>query len=113
VALEVAREMAPYRQRSIFEVHPELTFFQLNDDQPLRYKKRSMHGQNERRALLESKIPGVERILDARITPVRKAHLLDATACMWTARRIFGRAMTRVPEDPEWDNEGLRMEILR
>ncbi len=113
VAREVAREMAPYRQRGIFEVHPELSFFQLNEDQPLRYRKRSIHGQNERQALLQTKIPGVERILDARVPGARRAHLLDATACMWTARRILGKAMTRVPENPEWDNEGLRMEIVR
>jgi predicted RNase H-like nuclease len=113
VAREVAREMAPYRQRTVFEVNPELTFYQLNDDRPLLYRKRSMHGQRERRTLLDTKIPGVERILDARITGVRRSHLIDATACMWTARRIFGKAMTRVPQDPEWDNEGLRMEIVR
>jgi predicted RNase H-like nuclease len=113
VALEVARELAPYRQRSIFEVHPEVSFFQLNEDRPLQYRKRSIHGQNERRALLETKISRVERILDARIPGVRRTHLLDATACMWTARRVLGRAMTRIPIDPEWDSEGLRMEIVR
>jgi predicted RNase H-like nuclease len=110
---EVAREMAPYRQRTVFEVHPELTFYQLNEDRPLQYRKRSIHGQNERRALLSTKIPGVERILDARVPGVRRTHLLDAAACMWTARRIMGRAMTRLPLDPEWDGEGLRMEIIR
>jgi predicted RNase H-like nuclease len=110
---EVEREMAPYRQRTIFEVHPELTFYQLNDDRPLQWRKRSIHGQNERRALLKTKIPGVERILDARVPGGRRPHLLDAAACMWTARRILGRAVTRLPEDPEWDSQGLRMEIVR
>jgi predicted RNase H-like nuclease len=110
---EVAREMAPYRQRAIFEVHPELTFYQLNEDCPLQYRKRSIHGQNERRALLAPKIPGIERFLDTRIPGVRQAHFLDAAACMWTARRILGRAVTRLPVDPEWDSEGLRMEIVR
>jgi hypothetical protein len=32
---------------------------------------------------------------------------------MWTARRILGRAMTRLPLDPEWDSQGLRMELVR
>jgi predicted RNase H-like nuclease len=32
---------------------------------------------------------------------------------MWTARRIVSRAITRLPEDPEWDSQGLRMEIVR
>ena len=113
VAREVAREIAPYHQRTFFEVHPEVTFYQLNQDRPLKYRKRSIHGQNERRALLETKIGRIERILDARIPGVRKSHLLDGAACMWTARRALGRAITRIPTDPEWDNEGLRMEIVR
>jgi predicted RNase H-like nuclease len=113
VAREVARDIAPYHQRTFFEVHPEVTFYQLNEDRPLQFRKRSIHGQNERRALLQTKISRVERILDARIPGVRKSHLLDAAACMWTARRALGRAITRMPMDPEWDSEGLRMEIVR
>jgi predicted RNase H-like nuclease len=113
VAREVAREIAPYHQRTFFEVHPEVSFYQLNEDHPLQYRKRSIHGQNERRALLATKISRVERILDARLPGARKSHLLDAAACMWTARRALGRAITRMPMDPEWDSEGLRMEIVR
>jgi predicted RNase H-like nuclease len=110
---EVAEQMGPYRQRTIFEVHPELSFYQLNGDQPLEHKKRSAEGWEERRTLLKARIPGVERILDARVPGVRKAHLLAATACLWTARRILGRAMSRLPLDPEWDSQGLRMEMVR
>lgn len=110
---EVAAEMAPYRQRVVYEVHPELSFYQLNGDRPVRYSKRYEAGRLERRRLLEARIPGVERILDALIPGVKAAHLLDAAACMWTARRILARAAARVPVDPEWDSQGLRMEILR
>jgi predicted RNase H-like nuclease len=39
--------------------------------------------------------------------------LLDAAALLWTARRISARAGTRLPADPEWDVEGLRMEFVR
>jgi predicted RNase H-like nuclease len=38
--------------------------------------------------------------------------LLDAAACLWTGRRVAARA-TRMPVDPEWDSQGLRMEIVR
>jgi predicted RNase H-like nuclease len=110
---EVAQEMGPYRQRTVFEVHPELSFYQLNGDQPLEHTKRSAQGRQERHTLLEARIPGVERILEARLKRVRRHHLLDATACLWTARRILGRAMTRLPMDPEWDSQGLRMEFVR
>jgi predicted RNase H-like nuclease len=110
---EVEREMAPYRQRTIYEVHPELSFFQLNEDRPLQHPKRSREGQLERRALLKTRIAGVDQVLDAWVPGVRRTHLADAAACMWTARRILGRAMSRLPLDPEWDSQGLRMELVR
>jgi hypothetical protein len=43
----------------------------------------------------------------AALPPARRRGLL------WTARRIFARAGTRLPTDPEWDEEGLRMEFVR
>ena len=55
---EVAGEMAPYRQRTIYEVNSELSFFQLNDDVPMQWSKHSEKGMEERRALLEAKVPG-------------------------------------------------------
>lgn len=110
---EVDRDIAPYWQRTVFEVHSELSFYQLNEDTPLRFPKHSVPGQQERRALLVHRFPGVERILDSRIRRVRIAHLLDAAVCLWTARRIVARAVSRIPENPEWDSQGLRMEIVR
>jgi predicted RNase H-like nuclease len=105
--------MAPYRQRSVYEVTSELSFFQLNEDKPLEYPKHSQLGQEERRALLARKIPGGERIFDTKIRRVPYSHMLDVAAFMWTARRIFARAGIRAPQDPEWDEQGLRMEIMR
>jgi predicted RNase H-like nuclease len=110
---EVAAEMQPYRQRQVFEVHPELSFYQLNDDRPMRYSKSTEAGVRERRALVHAKIQGVEAVLDAELPRVTLRHLLDATADMVTARRIAARAVTRLPEDPEWDEQGVRMELLR
>jgi predicted RNase H-like nuclease len=111
---EVAEEMQPYRQRQVFEVHPELSFYQLNDDQPMQHSKYTEEGVAERRRLVESKIPGVDVVLDAQLQGgVTARHLLDATADMVTARRIAARAVTRLPEDPEWDEHGVRMELLR
>jgi len=110
---ELHEQMAPYWQRTVFEVHPELSFLQLNDDRPVRYSKHSQAGQEERRALLEGRMPGVERILDEKVPGVTQAHLLDAAVCLWTSRRIISRGILHLPEDPEWDSEGLRMEIVR
>jgi len=110
---EVDAAIAPYWQRSVFEVHPELSYFQLNENKPMHYSKHGDRGPAERRALLEKRIPGIKQILDAKLPGVRTPNLLDAAACLWTARRIAGRAVNRVPEDPEWDEQGLRMEIVR
>jgi predicted RNase H-like nuclease len=110
---EVAAEMAPYRQRTVYEVHPELSFFQINGDVPLRWTKKFEVGREERRALLVKRIPGIDRVLDTELDDVPLAHLLDAAALLWTARRIFARAGTRLPTEPEWDEEGLRMEFVR
>ncbi len=110
---EVQANMAPYWQRTVFEVHPELSFFQLGQDHPVRYSKHTEAGLLERQGLLRARIAGVERILDAHLTKVTPAQLADATACLWTARRILSRAVSRLPEDPVWDLQGLRMEIIR
>jgi predicted RNase H-like nuclease len=110
---EVAAEMAPYRQRTVYEVHPELSFYQLNGDEPLRWTKKFEVGRDERRLLLEKRIQGVDRILEVELDEVPESHLLDVAALLWTARRIFARAGTRIPMDPEWDEQGLRMELVR
>jgi predicted RNase H-like nuclease len=110
---EVAAEMAPYRQRTVYEVHPELSFFQINADAPLRWSKKTEAGVEERSALLRKRVPGVERLLETELEDVQASHMLDAAAILWTARRIFARAGTRIPTDPEWDEQGLRMELVR
>lgn len=110
---EVAQEMLPYRQRTVYESHPELSFLVINGDQPLRHPKHSDEGIEERRALLARRIPGVQRVLGAELPKVSPAHLCDVAALLWTARRIFAKAATRIPENPEWDAEGLRKEIVR
>ena len=110
---QVLEEMAPYRQRQVFEVHPELSFYQLNGDVPMKYSKYDDRGVKERRSLLEQKLQGMETVLEVELPAITIQHLLDATVDMWTARRIAARAVERLPEDPEWDDEGIRMELLR
>ena len=97
-------------------MHPELSFYQLNDDKPMQHSKYTEEGVAERRALLEQRIQGIDVTLDAASAlpvGVTARHLLDAAADMTTARRIAARAVERLPEDPEWDEAGVRMELLR
>jgi predicted RNase H-like nuclease len=110
---EVAREVQSHWQRTIFEANAELSFYQLNGDQPILASKRTKEGVAERRALLMKRLPGVEKALDVHLSHIAPWHLLDATAVLWTARRIAARAVNRVPENPEWNVDGVRMEIVR
>jgi predicted RNase H-like nuclease len=110
---EIDENVQPYWQRTVFEVHPELSFFQLNEDESLRYSKHRMAGVAERAALLKARLPGVERILETQVQGSKLAHRVDVAVCLWTARRIAARAVSRLPEVPEWDSAGLRMEIVR
>ena len=100
---EVAREMAPFRQRTIFEVNPDLSFFQLNGDVPMRWSKHSEKGIQERRALLEEKVPGVLRIIDAEF----RERLFAPSRCRGLPldrRRIFAQAASGSQRTPNGTN---------
>jgi predicted RNase H-like nuclease len=110
--LEVSKEMSPYRQRVVYEGHPELSFYQLHKDTPLTKSKRIQAGREERREVLIDRIRGSERYLDPGELGVPEKHLLDVFALLWTARRVYGHAAKRMPKEPVWDSEGLRMEFV-
>jgi len=40
-------------------------------------------------------------------------HMYESAAMLWTARRASGRAIARLPMDPEWDDGGIRIELVR
>jgi predicted RNase H-like nuclease len=110
---EVDSVIGPYHQRTVFEVHPELGFHQINEDEPLQHPKHTLKGIAERREILEHRMPGCDRLFDDVPAGASLEAVLDATANLWTARRIAARAVHRLPEDPVWDESGLRMELLR
>lgn len=109
---EVAAEMSPFRQRVIYEGNPELSFYQLNRDESMQRSKRIEEGREERIDVLESHIPGITDVLAIEVDRVPERHRLDAVALLWTARRVWGHAARRIPREPEWDSEGLRMEFV-
>lgn len=110
---EVSEQMQPYWQRTVYEVNPELGFHQLNGDTALRYGKRTVRGRAERRALLQARFPDLAIVTDTKVPGASIQHLLDATMNVWTARRVAARAVIRLPADGVWDEQGLRMEIVR
>ena len=97
-----------------YSAHPDLTFTQLNNDQPLLTSPYQQDGVLERMALIREKLPGVEEIVTRTPPPgAAQVHMLQATGLLWTARRAAGRAMNRLPAEPGWDSSGMRMEIVR
>lgn len=109
---EVYEVIGSYHQRTIFEAHPELSFYQLNEQRALRYAKHTQAGRLERRELLEGRVPGADTAIATPVKGAKPAQILDCLAMLSTARRIRSRGITRLPQDPEWDSQGLRMELL-
>jgi len=118
---EVDRVLTPELQQQVLEVHPELSFFALNGEQPLSHAKKSTLGCLTRLSLLEA--AGVCDMAALRSAaqalaggPGERAaldDLLDALAVAWSATRALQRRARRLPhgEDPPLDGRGLRQEL--
>lgn len=110
---EVREVVQSHTQRNVYEVHPELSFRQINGDESLIYGKRSPAGIKEREEVLVARMQNVASRLDSNAPRgATRANMLDAFAALWTARRIAARSITRLPDSPEWNREGLRMELV-
>jgi len=111
---EAEQNFQPFHQRNWFAAHPDLSFVVLNGDEPLKTSPYQPEGVLERMHLIKNKLPGVEDAV-TRNPPAGagQIHLLQAAGLLWTARRAAGRAINRLPTDPNWDTTGLRMELVR
>jgi len=111
---EVDKEMTLQRQQWLREVHPELSFWALNGGKPTMHKKARLVGRQERLKILSPIFSDLEKIVAKARKPKEVApdDILDALVAAWTAgQTILGKAKT-LPENPELDSKGLRMEIL-
>ena len=107
---EVDGLMQPATQGRVFEVHPELSFFEMAGGVPAKHAKKTLAGRAERTALLAA------AGLAEGVVPMPGAaadNVLDALAACWTARRIATGQAVRIPDNPPNDGRGLRMEIWR
>jgi predicted RNase H-like nuclease len=98
----------------IREVHPEICFYFLNNQQPMAHPKKSGQGYLDRYRLLESHFGTA--IADLRIQVPRKDaaddDLLDALVALWSAQRVRADSHVCLPPDPPRDRFGLRMEMV-
>ena len=109
--------VTPGRQRRIRECHPELVFTRLAGTPP-RHSKKTEAGQRERLALLrrDGRLPLDARTFrklraDLPASHVRPDDLLDAAALAVAAEDMHAGTAFRVPDRPDRDARGLRMEI--
>ena len=115
--LEMDGLVTPELQEIVKEVHPELSFYELNDRHPMKHGKKDRTGEGlaERRALLRN--AGFDGIVSKPLgyprTQVGEDDILDACAACWTAARILRGNAIRIPQGPPRDKCGLLMEIWR
>ena len=111
---EAATELQPFHARSFYSGQPELSFAHMNGDLPLKSSIYHPDGLAQRLDLIRSKLPGIDEVV-SRVPPMGAGiqHMYEAAAMIWTARRASGRAISRLPLDPEWDESGIRVEIVR
>jgi predicted RNase H-like nuclease len=107
---EVDEAMTVDLQQRIREGHPELAFAMMNGGRPLAFKKKTKSGQSERFDLLVPYFPDIENHLIA--IPRAKVDILDAYACLWTARRAVTNHSKTFPTYTIQDAMGLKMEIV-
>jgi predicted RNase H-like nuclease len=110
---EVDRLMSPDLQQRVFEIHPELCFLALAGT-AMRTRKKEPAGYEERRMVLSTML---SRQLPQRheVRPkfgVQPDDLLDAAAAALTAHKVLRAEAHRIPNIPELDTTGLRMEMV-
>ena len=100
----------------IREIHPEICFWALSGGRPMQYSKKKQDGFFERESILRSVCPNTEAIVNETLTAYRRSgvardDIIDALAVAVTAKIGFNRLLT-IPEIPQIDSKGLRMEMV-
>ena len=113
--LELDELMSPGLQDTIKEVHPELSFYELNGRRAMKHSKKEHDGlANRRKLLLDVGFAGVVSGNSGYPrAQVAEDDVLDACVACWTATRILGGQAICIPTDTPCDGCGIRMEIWR
>jgi predicted RNase H-like nuclease/CBS domain-containing protein len=91
------------------EIHPEVSFTELNGGVPLAHPKRTSDGAAARVSLLRSVFPTADSLIADRPHGVALDDALDALVALWTARRLA--AGTAIRLGGEVDSRGLERVI--
>lgn len=103
----------PAGMARVREVHPEVSFAQMNGGEALADSKKTAAGRTERIDLLAPHFGDAPaRLLaDRPKAAVAADDVLDAFAALWTARRVAAGTAHSLPEAPPHDRHGLPMAI--
>lgn len=97
----------------VFECHPEVSFWAMNNKIEMSLPKKSRAGFEERcKTLARNKF--TQSFLNTRLGSYKehsRDDLADGCAAAWTAERIFKNEAIRFPPDPDLDGCGLDMAI--
>jgi predicted RNase H-like nuclease len=94
-----ANELYTRQQHRLFEVHPEISFAELNGGMPVAASKKTWNGQMARRALLGDAGISLPGQLAAAGTAAPD-DILDAAAVAWSAGRITRGQASSLPDPP-------------
>ena len=107
---EIDDLLQPQQQSWVYEVHPEVSFWRMNGQEPMTHSKSRLPGREERSAILRREFPNIERHLECRPIGVGADDLLDAAAAAWSALRLWEGKAESV-STPSQDARGLRVAI--
>ena len=107
---QVREAIKPEETTMFFECHPETSFCELAK-QPLSPKKTKI-GSEERRDILRSVVPDLDKVLELLPTKCKIDDALDAFAAAWSAKRyVQNKAVIIGGEDCDSDGYPIRIVI--
>ena len=104
----------PTLQNTVREVHPELSFMAWNGGEAIAAGKKTFEGMTVRLSLVKSNFGKEAYRMTREGHPpgiVSDDDINDAFAALWTAERIHTGTAVVIPDSPETDSFGLRMEM--
>ena len=105
--------MTPALQHRIREIHPEVSFWSLNNHKAIQQNKKTVPGQAQRHKLLQQIFADMDDVLSKSPTVgFAMDDAFDVLVAAWTASQAIFRKVKLLPNLPELDSKGLRMEIL-
>lgn len=104
-----------HRRGKIHEMHPEVSFWALNQQTPISCNKKTREGYETRIAVLSHYYPRLRGVIEKAMQQYRRAVLarddiVDAFVGAITAR--YARSLCRFPAEQQVDETGLPMEIV-